>query len=112
MIGGEDDIVQSLRIILSTQLRERTMLPDFGSSLEHYLFEEKDQSLISGVRGVISDAVLHHEPRIDLDEVIVTEDSLESGLMHIAIRYTVRATNNRFNMVFPYYMNEANQPIS
>jgi phage baseplate assembly protein W len=112
MVGGEDDIVQSLRIILSTQLKERTMFPEFGSGLQYFMFAEKDESMVTDVRNVISTAILDHEPRIEMDSLEVEEDPDELGLLLLSIRYTVRATNNRYNMVFPYYLQEANNPIT
>ncbi len=108
MVGGEEDIVQSLRIILSTQLQERTMYPNFGSGLQHFMFAEKDETMVNNVRDVITNAILDHEPRIELNNLEVEEDPDELGLLLLSIRYTVRATNNRYNMVFPYYLQEAN----
>ncbi|MEM7038817.1 MAG: GPW/gp25 family protein [Bacteroidota bacterium] len=112
LVSGEADILQSLEILLSTQLRERTMQPDYGSALEAFLFEEMDQGLVSGVRNVISDAILEHEPRIEVEGVDVEVDDNDAGLALISVRYIVRATNNRFNMVYPFYLNEATNPIT
>lgn len=112
MVSGEKDILQSLEIILSTQLRERTMRPNFGCGLEQYLFEEIDQGLVTSIRGAIQNAVLDHEPRVELEKVDVDDSEENAGLILISIRYLVRATNNRFNMVYPFYLNEATDPIT
>ena len=106
MVSEESDIIQSLEIILSTRPNERIMQPDFGCDLSQYLFEELSQSLITGIRGIISDAILYHEPRIDLNNIDITE-SQESGLLLISITYRVRTTNSRFNLVYPFYLNES-----
>ncbi|MDJ0903064.1 MAG: GPW/gp25 family protein [Xenococcus sp. MO_188.B8] len=106
MVSDEEDIVQSLEIILSTRPAERIMQPDFGCELSQFLFEEISQGLITGIRGTISDAILYHEPRIDVDEIEIDE-SEEQGLLLISITYTVRTTNSRFNLVYPFYINEA-----
>lgn len=111
MVSGEADIRQSLEILLSTQLKERIMRSNFGSALHHYLFEEIDQGLVNGVRNAIRDAILDHEPRIDVDKIDVDASEDREGLVLIAISYRVRATNNRFNMVYPFYLNEATDPI-
>lgn len=111
MVTGETDILQSLEILLSTQLKERVMRSSFGSALKHYLFEEIDQGLINGLRNAIRDAILDHEPRIDLDKVEIDASDEREGLVLISISYSVRATNNRFNMVYPFYLNEATDPI-
>ena len=106
MVSEEEDIVQSLEIILSTRPNERIMQPDFGCDLSQFLFEELSQSLITGIRGIITDAILYHEPRIDLDNIDINESQKE-GLLLISITYTVRTTNSRFNLVYPFYLNEA-----
>lgn len=106
MVADEEDIVQSLEIILSTRPAERIMQSDFGCELSQFLFEEISQSTITGIRGTISDALLYHEPRIDVEEINVDE-SEEEGLLLISVTYTVRVTNSRFNLVYPFYINEA-----
>ncbi len=40
------------------------------------------------------------------------ESEAEQGLLLISIEYTVRSTNSRFNMVYPFYLNEAVPPGS
>ncbi|MDZ8082829.1 MAG: GPW/gp25 family protein [Nostoc sp. DcaGUA01] len=106
MVSDEEDIVQSLEIILSTRPAERIMQPDFGCELSQFLFEEISQSLITGIKGTISDALLYHEPRIDVEDINIDESEKE-GLLLISVTYTVRVTNSRFNLVYPFYINEA-----
>ncbi|NET16453.1 MAG: GPW/gp25 family protein [Okeania sp. SIO1H6] len=106
MVSDEKDIIQSLEIILSTRPAERIMQPDFGCELSQFLFEEISQGLITGIRGIISDALVYHEPRINVEEINI-EESEQEGLLLISIIYTVRATNSRYNLVYPFYINEA-----
>ncbi len=106
MVSDEKDIIQSLEIILSTRPAERIMQPDFGCELSQFLFEEISQGLITGIRGIISDALVYHEPRINVEEINI-EESEKEGLLLISIIYTVRATNSRYNLVYPFYINEA-----
>src|SRR4051812_15825363 len=108
MVSGEEDIKQSLYILFGTALNERVMFSSFGCELSRYLFEEVDQALITGLTGIIEDAILNNEPRISTNSVDVTQSDTEDGLLLILIDYTIRATNNRYNMVYPFYINEAN----
>ncbi|BAY80004.1 hypothetical protein NIES25_64920 (plasmid) [Nostoc linckia NIES-25] len=105
MVWDEEDIFQSLEIILSTRPAERIMQPDFGCELSQFVFEEISQGLITGIKGTISDALLYHEPRIDVEEINIDES--EAGLLLISVIYRVRVTNSRFNLVYPFYINEA-----
>lgn len=110
MVAEEQDIQQSLQILLSTSQGERVMLENFGCDLNRFLFEEISQSLINGLSNLITDAILDYEPRIDVVRISVDESRESSGILLISIEYTVRSTNSRFNMVFPFYLNEAIQP--
>jgi uncharacterized protein len=108
LVSGTEDIHQSLQILLSTRLGERVMQDEFGCALDSILFEEVDQGLVNSLNTLVSDAILYHEPRITLDNVDVSDSGIEQGLLLISIEYTVRSTNSRFNMVYPFYINEAN----
>lgn len=110
MVSGTEDIHQSLSILLSTQPGERILQDNFGCDLNGILFEEMGQGLVNTISGLISDAVLYHESRIRLDGIDVRESGTEQGLLLIRIDYTVPATNSRFNMVYPFHINEASMP--
>jgi len=82
------------------------MRETYGCDLSRYMFEEMDQSLLTSITGAISDAILYHEPRIRLDGVDAAVEDRAAGLVLISVRYTVRANNTRFNMVYPFYLVE------
>jgi phage baseplate assembly protein W len=109
-VAEEEDIQQSLRILLATAQGERIMREDFGCDLNRLLFEEITQSLVNEITGMVSDALLYYEPRIDVESVEVDVGDDAAGLLLIRIAYTVRSTNSRFNLVFPFYLNEAVGP--
>ncbi len=102
-----EDIQQSLQILLNTAQSERIMREDFGCDLQRFMFEEISQSLINSLTRLITDAVLYYETRIELNTIDVNESAEIDGLLSIAIDYTVRSTNSRFNLVYPFYLNEA-----
>lgn len=106
MVSNEQDIRESLEIILSTGPSERIMQLDFGCELSQFMFEEITQSLITSIRGTVSDALLEHEPRIEVDDISI-EEGEEQGLLLIGVSYTVRATKTRYNMVYPFYLDDA-----
>lgn len=110
MVSGHEDIHQSLRILLSTTPGERVMLDVFGCDLASVQFEEINQHLVNTVTSQISEAILYFEIRITLNKVDVEESEEEQGLLLIRIDYTVDSTNSRFNMVYPFYLNEAATP--
>ena len=56
---------------------------------------------------MVSNAILDYEPRIDLNNLTVSESEDQDGLLLISIDYTIRSTNSRYNMVYPFYLKEA-----
>jgi phage baseplate assembly protein W len=107
MVRDEEDIQQSLAIILSTKLGERIMQPDFGCNLIDFVFGELDNSLLGEIEGEVTNALTQQEPRIDVDVIDINQDPNNLGLLLININYVVRSTNTRSNMVYPFYLNEA-----
>lgn len=105
MCGGEDDIAQAVRLILNTRRGERVMRPDFGSRLCDFAFESFSQSVRSEMTEEIKNALTLHEPRITDIEVTV-DDNAPEGRVVLDISYVVRATNNPYNLVFPFYVEE------
>ncbi len=107
MVAAEADILQSLEIVLATQPGERLMQPTFGCELSQFLFESMEQGVLTGIRSVVSDALIYHEPRIKVNRIAVNPSATEPGLLLIEIDYTVRQTNSRSNLVYPFYLREA-----
>lgn len=107
MVRDEEDIQQSLAILLSTKLGERIMQPDFGCNLSDFVFGEMDSSLLGEIEEEITNALIQQEPRIDVDVIDIDQDPNTPGLLLININYMIRSTNTRSNMVYPFYLNEA-----
>jgi uncharacterized protein len=107
-VAGAEDIEQSLAILLSTSRGERILRDEFGCALNDFLFGEVSRGLMGRMRDVISQAILYHEPRIRVNDINISDNGTEAGMLLIGIDYTVRATNSRYNMVYPFYVNEAN----
>lgn len=105
MVQDEEDVVQSLRILLSTIQRERVLEPDFGLDLVHMIFEPLSVPAAALLTRKIEKAILDYEPRIELDNVDYVQD-VQKGRIDITIEYTIRATNTRTNLVYPFYFNE------
>jgi phage baseplate assembly protein W len=110
LVSDAEDIHQSLVILLATRLGERPMQGSFGCNLDDLLFEEIDQGLVNRIHSMIHDAILRHETRIELRDLDVTQDPDDAGVLRIQLEYAVLGTNSRYNMVFPFYLNEAVTP--
>ncbi|MBQ9632871.1 MAG: GPW/gp25 family protein [Lachnospiraceae bacterium] len=103
--GREENIEESIRIILNTRRGERIRNPRFGCGIWDYAFATMDYTSLSSMKREVEMALVRWEPRIE--DIEVTVEPLESeGRVLFHIRYVVRGTNNPFNMVFPFYINE------
>jgi hypothetical protein len=106
MVSEDEDIQESLRILMATVPGERVMNPAYGCGLKQLVFENISESTVTEIKDVIQRAVLFFEPRITLNSVDVTVEDMYEGIIEIQLDYTVRATNNRSNMVYPFYFME------
>ena len=105
MSSGEQDINESLHILLSTSLGERIMRPDYGCNLRDYVFDAMNVSMESYIKKLVEDAIIYFEPRITLEKV-TAEFRDNEGVMWIKVDFRIDATNSRANYVYPYYIRE------
>lgn len=105
MTAKDENIRQSLWTLLSTSPGERVHRHDYGCPIRKYLFEKIDTTTRTLIREQIEKSIIFFEPRITLHSVTLDIDQHE-GMMHIKLDYTVRQTNRRSNMVYPFYLNE------
>ncbi|NEU10441.1 GPW/gp25 family protein [Flavihumibacter sp. R14] len=109
MTSDELDIQKSLEILLSTTVGERFLQPEYGCNLEDYVFEPMNATIQTLIKITVKNAILLFEPRINLLSVnLDTTFFINEGRVDIHIAYEIITTNSRFNLVYPFYMNEAN----
>ncbi|MCP4664711.1 MAG: GPW/gp25 family protein [bacterium] len=105
---AEAKVQQSLLVVLATARGERVMRPQFGSRLHELVFEPLSASTKGRVAHYAAEAITAWEPRVDLLGVDVKEDPATRGKLLVDVDYRVRATNSRFNLVYPFYLQEGN----
>jgi hypothetical protein len=102
----EQDVREAIRLVLSTSPGERVMRPEFGAGVHDFVFETLSATAVGSMQSAIRRALLRWEPRAELLAVEVRGEPGEVGTVLVAIDYRVRATNSRFNQVFPFYVEE------
>ena len=108
MVSGNQVVKEALYIILMTQVTERFARPDFGSNIMSYTFMDTGSTALTMLRTELTQTILSQEPRIsDLD--VDTEYRDSQGAIIISINYVVTATNTRDNLVFPFYLDRADE---
>lgn len=106
MSSAEENIEESVRIILGTKKGERMMEPEFGSRLSDFAFETVDYTTLYSMKREVEKALTRWEPRITDIQAEVSDERIDKGILMIHISYVVRSTNNPYNLVYPFYINE------
>src|SRR5215467_312063 len=97
-VEGDDNVEQSLHILLMTQLGERVMRSDFGTQAPRLVFAPGSQQYMRLLENTIREAVRDWEPRVDLNQVLAETDQQNQYKVTVSISYTVRQTNTKNNL--------------
>jgi phage baseplate assembly protein W len=103
-VAEDENVAQSLRLLLSTTAGERVMRPTLGVVAPRLVFAPGSTVNREQLRTQVSDAIRNFERRVRLEDVVVTEDPTAPERVDIEVTYTVRRTNTRSSMVFPFYL--------
>ncbi len=105
LVADEDDIDQAIELILSTAPGERVMRPEFGCAVHDYVFDAVDAQTTTRIGAAVRAALDRWEPRIEVVDVeFHTDDEEEPGALYIELTYSVKATNDLRNLVYPFYV--------
>jgi phage baseplate assembly protein W len=104
LVSREQEIEESIRLILGTAFGERPMRPEFGCAIHDYVFDSADTETAAKVAAAVRASIRRWEPRIDLTDVLVSFDSQDPSTIYIDIRYAIGETNDPRNLVFPFYV--------
>jgi uncharacterized protein len=104
LVAREREIEEAIRLILGTAPGERPMRPEFGCRIHEHVFSSADGTTASAIAADVKAALRRWEPRVDVEDVLVSFDARDAAVMYIDIRYAIRRTNDRRNLVFPFYV--------
>jgi Bacteriophage baseplate protein W len=104
LVAREREIEEAIRLVLGTSPGERPMRPEFGCRIHDYVFASADGATASAIAAEVREAIRRWEPRVDVEDVQVSFDARDAAVMYIDIKYAIRRTNDRRNLVFPFYV--------
>lgn len=90
--AGEDNVRESIRLILLTEPGERLMRESFGCGLRRFLFEPNTPTTRELIRRRVTQAIGRWEPRVAVEEVAVEPDPDETRRVNVAIVFRLVAT--------------------
>ncbi len=104
------EVEESIRLILGTAYGERPMRPEFGCGIHDFVFAPVDATTAGQIAYEVRASLERWEPRIELIDVQVTPDAVDSGALYIDITYSILDSNDPRNLVFPFYVIPAEEP--
>jgi len=104
LVSHDEEIADSMRLILGTSPGERPMRPDFGCPIHDHIFAPADATTAGMIAFEVRNALKRWEPRIDVLDVVVSRDESQPTLLYIDVTYAVGDTNDPRNLVFPFYV--------
>jgi phage baseplate assembly protein W len=103
--SGPNRVREAIWIVLATAAGERVMRPSFGAGAETHVFDPNGGAAQVRLAADIREALARWEPRITVISIDVRQGD-EPSRVDVVIDYTLRTTNELFNLVFPLYAQE------
>ena len=103
------DSHESLVILFGTVAGERLFEPKYGLDMHEMMFEPMSTTMRTLLLDRVRTSILVYEPRIKVITLSVDSPDPNTGQLNIQLDYEVRATNSRFNLVFPFYKTDSNE---
>jgi uncharacterized protein len=104
--SGEQNVAESIWIILATAQGERQMRPQFGCGMQDLVFAPNNPTTFGNVAHLVRKALTENEARIDVLDVQVITGPDEPNKVLIRVDYRIRSNNSYHNMVYPFFINE------
>ena len=104
LTDGAADLDRSMTVVLSTAPGERLMRPEFGCRIWELMFEPVTPNLLGLLDHAVREALAQWEPRVTVEDVETVPEPQNPSLITIYVTYRVKATNDRRNLVYPFYV--------
>jgi len=111
LVSGDQEIIESIRLILGTAPGERPMRPEFGCAIHDLVFAPADAATAGQIAYAVRISLERWETRITLTDVVVGFEAVEQGTLLIDVQYTLRDSNDPRNLVFPFYVIPPHEPV-
>lgn len=102
--AGDDNVEQSLRLLVLTRVGERVMRGSFGSRVGELVFRPGSAQNLRAIEAEVRTTIGRFEPRAEVLDVTAEADAVDPTQITVALSYRVRRTNTRDNLVFPFYL--------
>ncbi|MEO8703452.1 MAG: GPW/gp25 family protein [Kofleriaceae bacterium] len=100
----EENVRQSIFIILGTAPGERLNRPDFGCRIHDLMFAPNSEITAAVAEEYCEEAIYKYEPRIDKVVARAGPNPDQPNRLDIRIEYVIAGKNEKRNLVYPFYL--------
>ncbi|MGE0867683.1 MAG: GPW/gp25 family protein [Kofleriaceae bacterium] len=108
----EENVRQSIFIILGTAPGERLHRPDFGCQIHDLMFAPNNDITAARAEVFCEEAIYKFEPRIEKVSCRAVASAEEPNRLDVRIEYVISGKHDKRNLVFPFYLrNDEDEPV-
>ncbi len=100
----EDNVRQSIFIILGTAPGERVYRRYFGCQIHQLMFAPNNGATCARAQIYCEVAISKFEPRVSMVKAVAQPNPDEPNRIDIRIEYTIAGQNRPRNLVYPFYL--------
>ena len=108
----EENVRQSIFVILGTAPGERIQRPDFGCRIHDLMFAPNTDITPARAEVYCEEAIYKYEPRVEKVVVRAVPNADQPNRLDIRIEYVVAGKNDKRNLVFPFYLRTEDDELS
>jgi phage baseplate assembly protein W len=102
----EENVRQSIFVILGTAPGERINRPQFGCRIHDLMFAPNNPLTAARAEIYCEEAIYKYEPRVSKVSVSAQANSDEPNRLDVRIEYVIAGKNDKRNLVFPFYLRQ------
>ncbi len=100
----EENVRQSLFIVLGTAPGERINRPDFGCRIHDLMFAPNNDITAARAEVYCEEAIYKYEPRVEKVICTASANPDQPNRLDIRIEYVITGKNDKRNLVYPFYL--------
>ena len=103
----EENVRESIFVILGTAPGERVNRPDFGCRIHDLMFAPNNDETAARAEYYCEEAIYKYEKRIEKVKCKATPSKDEPNRLDVRISYVIAGQSDKKNLVYPFYLLKA-----
>lgn len=105
----EENVRQSLFVILGTAPGERINRPDFGCRIHDLMFAPNNDITAARAEVYCEEAIYKYEPRVERVSCRAQPNADAPNRLDLRIEYVIAGKNEKRNLVYPFYLKDEDE---